>query len=157
LTPDEAPTNVIARTVLDPATAPAPASEDYPTPAYPAPVPDPLERARVPTRIGPSFDPPPSDRYNPDQDWFGEPRFSTVPPPRSRAIRWLVVLVLLGLLGLVGATVGRKYVAMVTRPAPAPTGSEARVDTLLDEGDKALADGDLDTAKESFDKASALA
>src|SRR5204862_4641486 len=36
-------------------------------------------------------------------------------------------------------------------------GTEGRVDSLLDDGDRALSDGDLETAKESFDKASALA
>jgi tetratricopeptide (TPR) repeat protein len=118
---------------------------------------DPLARAQAPTRIGPSYEPPARDGYGPEQDWFGEPRFSTIPPTRSRTLRWLVVLVLLGLLGVAGATVGRKYVAMVVRPAPAPAGTEQRVDALLEDGDRALSDGDLETAKESYDKASALA
>jgi predicted Zn finger-like uncharacterized protein len=118
---------------------------------------DPLAGAHTPAHVGPTYDPPPSDAYNPEQEWFGEPRFSTPPPARSRALRWLVVLVVLGMLGVAGATVGRKYVAMVVRPTPAPTGTEGRVDGFLEEGDRALSDGDLETAKESFDKASALA
>jgi tetratricopeptide (TPR) repeat protein len=96
--------------------------------------------------------PPSSD----DHDWQNEPRFS-VPSMRSRALRWVVVLVVLGMMGVAGATVGRKYLASAMRPTPASQGTEGRVDKLLDEGDRALADGDLETAKESFDKASALA
>ena len=95
--------------------------------------------------------------YSPEQDWFGEPRFTHTPRARSRALRWLVVLVVLGMLGVAGATVGRKYVMMAIRPSPAPPADETRVDGLLDEGEWALAEGDLETAKESFDKASALA
>jgi len=117
----------------------------------------PLPGSGPPSAIGPSYDPPPSDSYDGEQDWFGEPRFSTAPTTRSRALRWLVVLILLGFLGVAGATVGRKYIAMVVRPTPAPQGTEGRVETFLDEGDRALSDGDLDAAKEAFDKASALA
>jgi predicted Zn finger-like uncharacterized protein len=127
-------------------------------PHAPAPAPAP---AQPQTRIGPAYDPPPINEarisYSPEQDWFGEPRFSNSPPTRSRALRWLVALFFLAMLGVAGATVGRKYVAMVIKPAPAPQGTEGRVDTFLDDGDRALSDGDLETAKESFDKASALA
>jgi len=112
---------------------------------------------QAPSPIGPSYDMPSSDTYSPEQDWFSEPRFSAASAGRSRALRWLVVLVVLGMLGVAGATVGRKYVAMVVRPTPAPTGTEGRVDGFLEEGDRALSEGDLETAKESFDKASALA
>ena len=112
------------------------------------------------TWAGPDYDPPENESrisYSPEQDWFGEPRFTHTPRARSRALRWLVVLVVLGMLGVAGATVGRKYVMMAIRPSPAPPADETRVDGLLDEGDRALAEGDLETAKESFDKASALA
>jgi len=179
----EADNNSIGRTVIDPSTEPTPAGGYGYTDAL-------IARTHASTRIGPSYDPPPSDSYrpeanpyrpdaggypteanayrpeadiyrpesySPEQDWFDEPRFSTIPPQRSRALRWLVVLVLLGMLGVAGATVGRKYVAMVVRPTPAPAATEGRVESLLEEGDRALSDGDLETAKESFDKASALA
>src|SRR5262249_33007487 len=141
----------VGKTLVDPAAAAAPVSAFGDFGAN-----DPLARAQAPTRIGPSYEPPAREGYG-EQDWFGEPRFSTIPPARSRALRWLVVLVVLGVLGVAGATFGRKYVAMVVRPAPAPTGTEGRVDTLLEDGDRALSDGDLETAKESYDKASALA
>src|SRR5205085_6423852 len=42
------------------------------------------------------------------------------------------------------------------RPATA-TPTEGRVDILVDEAGRALADGDVETAREAFDKASALA
>jgi predicted Zn finger-like uncharacterized protein len=91
-----------------------------------------------------------------DNDWQHEPRFSA-PSMRSRALRWVVVLVVLGMLGVAGATVGRKYLAIAMRPAPASPAMEGRVDKLLEDGNRALGEGDLETAKESFDKASALA
>ena len=97
--------------------------------------------------------PPSSDD---DNDWQHEPRFSA-PSMRSRALRWVVVLVVLGMLGVAGATVGRKYLAVAMRPSPAAPGNEGRVDKLLEDGNRALGEGDLETAKESFDKASALA
>jgi tetratricopeptide (TPR) repeat protein len=90
------------------------------------------------------------------QDWQDEPRFS-VPSMRSRALRWVVLLVVLGAMGVAGATVGRKYLASAMRPTAAVPGNEARVDKLLEDGNRALNEGDLETAKESFDKASALA
>jgi predicted Zn finger-like uncharacterized protein len=156
---DEA--DVHARTMMDPrqgggnsiTAAYAPVVQNPPPP--PPPVPQPQ------TRIGPNYEPAVNEArisYSPEQDWFGEPRFSNSPPTRSRALRWLVALFVLGMLGVAGATVGRKYVSMVIRPtAPAAQGSEGRVETLLDDGERALSDGDLETAKESFDKASALA
>lgn len=102
------------------------------------------------------MDEPPPSSDDPSHDWQNEPRFS-VPSMRSRALRWAVVLVLLGMLGVAGATVGRKYLAGAMRPAPASQATEGRVDKLLEDGDRALAESDLETAKESFDKASALA
>ena len=109
---------------------------------------------RVP-RFAPVDDAPASSDDS-SNDWQNEPRFS-VPSMRSRALRWVVILVVLGMLGVAGATVGRKYLASAMRPAPASQANEGRVNKLLDEGNRALTDGDLETAKESFDKASALA
>jgi predicted Zn finger-like uncharacterized protein len=167
LTPNPVPkfapdADVNARTVMAPqqggGASPITAAYAPVLPNVPAPPPPPPQPQ---TRIGPNYDPPPINEarisYSPEQDWFGEPRFSNSPPTRSRALRWLVALFFLGMLGVAGATVGRKYIAMVIKPAPAPQGTEGRVETLLDEGDHALSDGDLETAKESFDKASALA
>ena len=105
---------------------------------------------------GPPVDDVGSSSDDLSNDWQNEPRFS-VPSMRSRALRWVVLLVMLGMLGVAGATVGRKYLAGAMRAAPASQGNEGRVDKLLEDGNRALTDGDLETAKESFDKASVLA
>jgi predicted Zn finger-like uncharacterized protein len=121
--------------------------------------------SRRPARAGsrsldPSYDSrdPARISYGPEQDWFAESTVSTRGRRRGRGLRGLVLLLLLGLLGVAGATVGRKYVAAIVRPPPrVDVASGPRVDALLDEGERAFAEGDLDTAKEAFDKASALA
>ena len=51
----------------------------------------------------------------------------------------------------------RKLSAIVKPPARIDAASGPRVDALLDEGERALSEGDIETAKEAFDKASALA
>lgn len=85
-----------------------------------------------------------------------EPRFSSVVPARRAGpARWIVGFVIGGMLALGAATVGRK---MLTPAPAAPTGTaDARIATLLQEGEKSLAEGDLEGAKEHFDKASVLA
>jgi predicted Zn finger-like uncharacterized protein len=109
------------------------------------------------------YDPTPSDAritYEPDEEWFGEPRFSTTPSKRSRFLRLVVVVSVVGMIGLVGATVGRKYLAdaiQVAHPVHQSHVDDARVAELLDQGEKALWDGDLESAKEAFDKANVLA
>ncbi len=149
----------IERTMRDPRARPrmSPGTAPYAPVDLNAAPRSPLPTAASNPSIVPSYEPPSGDSYDSEQDWFGEPRFSNSPGARSRALRWLVVLILLGLIGVAGATVGRKYIAMVIRPSPALPETEGRVETLLDEGERALGDGDLDTAKEAFDKASALA
>jgi len=87
-------------------------------------------------------------------DDFAEPRFSQAPARRPGAARWIVGLVVVGMMALAAATVGRK---MLVGGAPAKAGeSDARIVTLLNDGEKSLADGDLESAKEQFDKASVL-
>jgi hypothetical protein len=81
------------------------------------------------------------------------------PPPRRRGVGGFVVtsIVLLCIVSVgvvwahknLGLTLGGKP------PAPAPT-VDPRVAGFLATGEKALSDGNLDLAKESFDKASAL-
>src|SRR5215471_866467 len=104
----------------------------------------------------PSEEPTPADTYGGEQQWFDEPRFTSVAPRRSRLARWFVVLTLLGALGLAIATVGRKYAPMALRAPAAASTAGPRVESLLEEANRALAEGDLETAKEAFDKASVL-
>ena len=61
-------------------------------------------------------------------------------------------------IGLIGAIWAKGHLGglLASRPPPAVT-TDPRVAGLLASGEKALADGSLESAKESFDKASALA
>jgi predicted Zn finger-like uncharacterized protein len=102
----------------------------------------------------PPLTPTPAGVRHSYSDDPSEPRFTQNEPRRSGAARWIVGFVVVGMLGLVGATVGKKLLL----PA-APTGtsaSDARLGGLLADGEKNLADGDLESAKEQFDKASVL-
>jgi predicted Zn finger-like uncharacterized protein len=85
-----------------------------------------------------------------------EPRFSqaAAPPTRPGAARWIVGMVVVGMLALAFATVGRKM--LVPGASPQPVESDARIAGLLADGEKSLAEGDLESAKEQFDKASVL-
>ncbi len=72
---------------------------------------------------------------------------------------FIVAAVVVGCLLMLGAMWAQKNLGATLGgkpPAPAPT-ADPRVATFLANGEKALADGNLDLAKESFDKASALA
>jgi predicted Zn finger-like uncharacterized protein len=68
---------------------------------------------------------------------------------------WIVALVLLLAVGVLGWAVARPYV--VARNASAAAQLDPRAESYLAEGEKAIADGNLDQAAEAFDKASALA
>jgi predicted Zn finger-like uncharacterized protein len=161
------------------APAPAPAvslmdsapEREVPRPAEAAPAePTPEPAASRPSEPAPVASEPPPDNgalltptpapirpsiYGQD-DSYGEPRFSTAPGPRrSSAARVIVGLFVAGMVVFAFATVGRK---MLAGSAPQKGGeADARVATLLSEGEKGLADGDLELAKEQLDKASVLA
>ncbi len=87
-----------------------------------------------------------------------DPHYVHSPPPRRARSRWVVFVVILAAGGLLAATVGRRYLAQYTKPAtePAPA-MDARVAGLLAQGHHAMAEGDLEDAREAFSKASALA
>ena len=141
--------DVNAATAYEPRIHPLPGALPYASSSSGSLRPAPFAESQVMDESPPSSD-------DSSHDWQNEPRFS-VPSMRSRALRWAVVLVMLGMLGVAGATVGRKYLAGAMRPAPASQATEGRVNKLLEDGERTLAEGDLETAKESFDKASALA
>jgi hypothetical protein len=89
-----------------------------------------------------------------------EPRFSgAVSARRSGAARWIVGLVVVGMVALAFATVGRKMLTSTpasSAPTSAPAG-DARIAGLIAGGEKSLAEGDVESAKEQLDKASVLA
>lgn len=85
---------------------------------------------------------------------YSDPLHSgSFPSRRAGAARWIVGFVLLGCTALVALTIGPKLVA---KPTTSTTASDARVTTLLEQGDRAMNDGDLDVANEAYVKASAL-
>lgn len=80
------------------------------------------------------------------------------PSSRRRGVGGFVVaVVVLICLATLGAVWAQKNlgITLSNKPPPAPT-VDPRVAGFLASGEKALADGNLDSAKESFDKASAL-
>lgn len=120
----------------------------------------PLE-GRMRTASIPPITPTPGEArgsYIPEPEPSVSPRFSMVQSQkRSSSVRWIVGVVLVGATALLAATVGRKY---FVAPPPAQTAAPAaddRVTKLVEDGDKLLREGDLDGAKEKYDKASALA
>jgi predicted Zn finger-like uncharacterized protein len=76
--------------------------------------------------------------------------------PRGRRVGgWVVAFVLMMAVGVVGWAVAKPY--LVARDAGAAAQLDPRAQTFVADGEHALADGNLDMAKEDFDKASALA
>jgi predicted Zn finger-like uncharacterized protein len=87
---------------------------------------------------------------------------SDIPPSsmRRRSVGgYIVAVVVVAGVALIGVLWARNHLGgILGGKAPAPVATtDPRVSTLLATGEKALADGNLDIAKESFDKASALA
>jgi predicted Zn finger-like uncharacterized protein len=81
-------------------------------------------------------------------------------PPKRRSVGgFIVATIVIGSVLMLGAVWAQKNLGATLGgkpPAPAPT-VDPRVATFLSNGEKALADGNLELAKESYDKASALA
>ncbi|MET0793892.1 MAG: zinc-ribbon domain-containing protein [Polyangiaceae bacterium] len=71
--------------------------------------------------------------------------------------RWIAGVVVVGVLGLLGATVGRRYLAQLTGAVEVKATSDARVAKFLSDGSKLADESDFESAKEEFDKATALA
>lgn len=155
-----------------PPAPPPPAAEarhEEPVSAEPSPRPAPsYVPASAAGSSSPGHTPPPpsSPLYTPtpsaarvsmmNDEGYAEPRFSSIAPTRrTGAARWIVGFVVGGMVALALATVGRKLLL----PGPttqATSAGDERIGALLQEGEKSLADGDLEAAKEQFDKASVL-
>ncbi len=77
-------------------------------------------------------------------------------PPRGRRVGgWVVAFVLMLAVGVVGWVVVKPY--LVARNAGMAAQLDPRALGFVSDGERALTDGNLDMAKENFDKASALA
>lgn len=75
--------------------------------------------------------------------------------PRRRVGGWIVAVVLMAAVGVVGWVVAKPY--LVAKPAAATAQLDPRALGFVTDGERALADGNLDLAQGDFDKASALA
>jgi predicted Zn finger-like uncharacterized protein len=150
--PQEA--SLVAAAPPPPPAVEAQAVQAAPAPAFPiAPqeMSSPLPPPTVPVRRSVDDDlremhsafPPPSS-----EDAFDVPR-------RRRMGGWVVAFVLLLAVGVVGWVVAKPY--LLAHPAADRTPLDARAHTFLSDGEKAMADGDLEGAQQDFDKASALA
>lgn len=139
---------------LSPAAFDRPSVTDRPSTAA-APISEPAVSSDAPPP--PATPVPGSVRisYTGDEHAYAEPRFSgVVSQPRPGAARWIVGLFVAGMVVLAFSTVGRKLLVSSSQPKGA---GDARVASLLTEGEKSLLEGDLELAKEQFDKASVLA
>lgn len=118
--------------------------------------PEPSQRGRAPESSSPSLNPALSGPPSVGRAPYSSDDSIVEPPRRLGAARWIVGFVVAGMLVLFAATFGRKYIALSPPPPPAPVnnGRDERVSALLREGEESLLEGDLEGAKEHFDKAS---
>lgn len=98
-----------------------------------------------------SFRPPPGELSLPP-DPFPPDHL----PGRSRVGGWVVAVVLLASAATVGVVVTKPWVR-APKPVAAAPALDPRAEKFLAEGEAALVAGSLESAQESFDKASALA
>jgi predicted Zn finger-like uncharacterized protein len=145
---------------------PRPISTAPTAPAVALPV-EPMLAPTTPLDMTPSLLPPPTvpvRRRMPSADDELQDVHSAFPastdepfdiPRRRRVGGWVVAFVLLLAVGVVGWVVAKPY---LTAPgAAAGPRLDARAEAFAIQGEKAMAEGDLDAAQEYFDKASALA
>ncbi len=90
----------------------------------------------------------PAPSLSPDDDFYGIPR-------RRRVGGWVVAFVLLLAAGVGGWGVARPY--LLARGAGATARLDPRAQQFVSEGERAMSSGDLESAQQAFDKASALA
>jgi predicted Zn finger-like uncharacterized protein len=84
-----------------------------------------------------------------------DPLYS-IAPQRRRVGGWIVAVVLLLGVGLIGYRVGMPYLNSAAKTDAGASALDPRAVRFLTDGEHALEDGNLDLAKENFDKASAL-
>jgi predicted Zn finger-like uncharacterized protein len=77
-------------------------------------------------------------------------------PQRRRVGGWIVALVLLLGVSIIGYNVARPYLSADAKSSGASAPLDPRATQFLSDGERAMADGNLDLATENFDKASVL-
>ncbi len=152
------------------AAIPPPVGEPTPTPPpageEPAETPAPREASADPrrdaldTRASVVTPTPPEARYSlyeeGDRDVVpsGLRTSNAVSRRSAGSMRLIAGLVVGGALAFVGVVVFQKFLSQ--SPSTAPSATDQRVLDLVDAGEKAMRDGDLEGAKEQFDKASGV-
>jgi predicted Zn finger-like uncharacterized protein len=89
-------------------------------------------------------------------DPIGVAPIYSMAPQRRRVGGWIVAVILLLGVGLIGYRVGMPYLGSVTKGSASASMLDPRAIRFLTEGEHAIEDGNLELAKEDFDKASAL-
>ena len=126
-----------------------------PGPERPSPAPEALPPP-PPPRESVSMDPTPSDFLgNYGLPPAGE-AFVHARSRRSRGLRTMVGLVIFGALAFVALTHGRSFLEQTASEAQTAPAVDGRFTELLAAGEAALERGDVEGAKEAFDKASVL-
>ncbi|RYE84071.1 MAG: hypothetical protein EOO75_18570, partial [Myxococcales bacterium] len=87
---------------------------------------------------------------------FGDEETSIGRPRNASSLRWVLAVVVLGALGVVGVTYGKQLLGDAPKATVAAAPNE-QVRGLLQQSERAMAEGDLEGAKELLIKASALA
>jgi predicted Zn finger-like uncharacterized protein len=127
-----------------------------PTPAPPPPgieTSSPLPPPTVPVRQRVSYG---DEELNDPRRSLPSAQYDDYAVPRRRKVGgWIVALVLMMAVGVVGWVVAKPY--LTQRPAAATAALDPRAQGFVNDGERAMADGNLDAAQEAFDKASALA
>jgi predicted Zn finger-like uncharacterized protein len=134
----------------------SPAAPRVPSPMMPAPEPD--SEFPPPTNPVRRALPPGDDELhdgNDVQSVFPQSSEDYYDIPRRRRVGgWVVAFVLLVAVGVVGWVLAKPY--LVARNAPSSPRLDSRVQAFLADGEKAMAEGDLQAAQEDFGKASVL-
>jgi predicted Zn finger-like uncharacterized protein len=137
-------------------TVPIPPAAQTPAPA-PAAVPVATRVSAQEAVMSSPLPPPtvPHRSYHPAQPSI--PPDDTYAQPRRRVGGWVVALVLVAGVSVIGFLVVKSRFLHGPAPAASLAPLDPKAQKLLSDGEHAFADGDLDAAKEDFDKASVLA
>ncbi len=91
-------------------------------------------------------------------DVYSDPRFSgyTTRGKRPTLARWVVGIMAVGLIGVAAFTAVKRLTPTADQVPTAAPGDDGRVDKFLEEGEVRLAEGDVEGAKDHFNKASGV-